>query len=423
MRAIWRTFRNRNLALLWIGQTISMAGDAIYQLAMLWLMLEMTDSAGVTGLVALSAYLPTLIVGVWAGAVVDRTDRRRVMIAADAVRALLVTFVPLLFVLGRLGPWELFAITFMVATGASFFNPARDALVPSLVGDGSELLRANALIQSSWMFALFVAPAAGLLLVQWRHTETHQLFYLDACTYAVSMLCIIAITTPRHGEAAAKVRGSFRADVRDGLRYAMADRRLRWLLLITAFDNLFIMGPATIGAAVFVRETLRCDVGVLMLIQVSYAVGMIAGTLILPLWQKRFNHGRIILIGMVLDGLTFVPLFWVTTVAGTCATIVVHSMAIPLVIVGRPSLVQEIVPKRLQGRVFGMIGVMVVGFTAISTGITGMVAEVVDMSVVYAVIGVGAALCGVWGWATGELRDSGSGGLSIASEPTARYDI
>ncbi|HQK22885.1 MAG TPA: MFS transporter, partial [Candidatus Latescibacteria bacterium] len=69
----------RNLALLWIGQTISMAGDSVYTKALIWLLLDMTGSSGTTGLVAVSAYLPTLLTGVWAGAVVDRSDHRRVM--------------------------------------------------------------------------------------------------------------------------------------------------------------------------------------------------------------------------------------------------------------------------------------------------------------------------------------------------------
>ena len=408
MHARWRRFfENRNLGLLWFGQTISMAGDSIYQSALLWLMLELTDSSGMTGLVALSAYLPTLIVGIWAGVAVDRLDRRAVMIAADAVRALFVLVIPALFVLGWLGPWRLFGITFLVATGASFFNPARDALVPVLVRDPVRLLKANAVIQSSWMFSLFIAPAAALVLLEWWHVRTDQLFYLDAATYVVSMACILAIALPKVDRAPADRGGSFRHDLADGLRLAAGDRRVRWLLIITALDNLFIMGPATVGTAVFVREVLRRELDSLMIIQACYAVGMIGGTVLLPLWQRRFNHGRILLIGMMLDGLTFVPLYWVDTLWATCLTIVVHSMAIPLLVIARPSLVQQIVPERMQGRIFGMIGVTVVGFAALSTGLTGIAAEFVSMPAIFGVIGVGAALCGVWGWLIGPLRESG----------------
>jgi hypothetical protein len=166
------------------------------------------------------------------------------------------------------------------------------------------------------------------------------------------------------------------------------------------------MGPAGLGMAVFVRSELGQGIGTLMLIEACYAVGMIAGTFALPVWNRRFGYGQILLIGMVLDGLTFLPLLWVRSTWGTALTIVVHSMAIPLLVVPRPSLVQHIVPARLQGRVFSMIGVTVVGFTALSTGLTGIVTEWVSMPFIYGFISVAAALVGVWGWTIRELRDS-----------------
>ena len=396
-----------DLALLWLGQTISMAGDSVYEKALLWLLLDLTGSSGLTGLVALSAYLPTLVVGLWAGVLADRADRRRLMIVADGGRAALVVAVPVLYHFDMLGPWGLFGITFLVATGAAFFNPARDSLVPVLVPDQTMLLRANAVIQSSWMFALFLGPGVAFAVLEWLGFRTEHLFYLDAASFAVSMACLAAIVVPATERQTGAGRPAMRRELVEGLRLAMGDRRLRGLLVVTAADNLFIMGPALVGTVVFVRQVLHEDIGALMLIEACYAVGMISGTVLLPLWESRFNYGRIVLVGMVLDGLTFVPLLWVRTLWGTCLTIVVHSLAIPMLIVARPSLVQQIVPPRVQGRIFSMIGVTVVGLTALSTGLTGAVAELVPMPIVFAVIGAGAALCGVWGWTIAELRESG----------------
>lgn len=409
LRRWQRLLVNRNLALLWFGQTVSMAGDSIYEKALLWIMLDLTGSSALTGLVALSAYLPTLIVGVWAGVVVDRLDRRRLMVAADGARAILVVVIPVFYAFGLLSPSVLFAVTFLVATGAAFFNPARDSFVPVLVADRTQLLRANAIIQSSWMFALFLGPALAFSFLQWLHIRTDHLFYLDALSYAVSLACVWAITARRERPETAISHPPIWHDLVEGIRYAAGDRRVRWLLIVTAADNLFIMGPALVGMVVFVREVLRQDINGLMLIEACYAVGMIAGTLLLPFWESRFNHGRILLIGMVLDGLTFVPLLWVRTLWGTAVTIVIHSLAIPLLVVARPSLVQRIVPHRMQGRIFSMIGVTVIGFTALSTGLTGLVAEAVPMPTVYGAIGIGAALCGLWGWTITELRESGAG--------------
>lgn len=396
----------RNLALLWIGQTISMAGDSVYTKALIWLLLDMTGSSGTTGLVAVSAYLPTLLTGVWAGAVVDRSDHRKVMIAADGVRALLVLLVPILFAAGALTPSLLFCITFLVATGATFFNPARDALIPSLVSERTHLLRANALIQSSWMFALLLGPAVAMALLSILGARTQHLFVFGAAAYLVSLVCIVALDTARKTQDSARGPSTLHRDLAEGVRYAFKNPVVRGLLLITAADNLFIMGPAGVGMAVFVREVLKRDIGSLMAIEVCYAIGMIAGTALLPLWNKRLGYGKILIAGMVLDGATFVPLLWVDSLWGTMATIVIHSLAIPLLVVPRPALVQHIVPVNLQGRVFSMIGVTVVGFTAISTGLTGLVTEWIPMPQVYAFIGVAAALCGVWGYTMKDLREA-----------------
>ncbi len=404
-RSIRTTFA-RNLALLWVGQTISMAGDSVYTKALIWLLLDMTGSSGTTGLVAVSAYLPTLLTGVWAGAVVDRSDHRRVMIAADGVRALLVLLVPILFAFGALTPSLLFCITFLVATGATFFNPARDALIPSLVSAQTHLLRANALIQSSWMFALLLGPAVAMAFLSLLGAHTQHLFIFGAAAYLISLVCIVALRTSREPQDSAHEPSTLHRDLAEGIRYAFRNRVVRGLLLITAADNLFIMGPAGVGMAVFVREVLKRDIGSLMAIEVCYAIGMIVGTALLPLWNRRFGYGRILIAGMVLDGVTFVPLLWVETLWGTMATIVIHSLAIPLLVVPRPALVQHIVPVNLQGRVFSMIGVTVVGFTAVSTGLTGLVTEWIPMPRVYAFIGVAAALCGVWGYTMKDLREA-----------------
>jgi len=311
-----RTMFARNLALLCVGQTISMAGDSVYTKALIWLLLDMTGSSGTTGLVAVSAYLPTLLTGVWAGAVVDRSDHRRVMIAADGVRALLVLLVPILFAAGALTPSLLFCITFLVATGATFFNPARDALIPSLVSERTHLLRANALIQSSWMFALLLGPAVAMALLSLLGAHTQHLFIFGAAAYLISLVCIVALRTPRKTQDSAQGPSTLHRDLAEGIRYAFRNRVVRGLLLITAADNLFIMGPAGVGMAVFVREVLKRDIGSLMAIEVCYAIGMIVGTALLPLWNRRLGYGKILIAGMVLDGVTFVPLLWVRHVVG-----------------------------------------------------------------------------------------------------------
>ena len=100
-----KKYQNRNLGLLWSAQAISQSGDAIYQLALIWLVLDMTNSSIITGIVAMSAYLPALIFGLYAGVFSDRLNRLRLMIFANAGQALTVLLIPLFLWFGYENVW------------------------------------------------------------------------------------------------------------------------------------------------------------------------------------------------------------------------------------------------------------------------------------------------------------------------------
>ncbi len=187
-------FQNRNLSLLWLGQVVSQSGDSIYQIGLLWLVLELSGSEAVTGLVTMASYLPAVLLSLPAGVVADRGDRRRVMLGSDAVRTMVVLMVPLLHLVGGLSPTLLAVDAFVLSIAATFFNPARDALIPTIVPP-SGLLNANSLVQSSWQFSLLIGPAlAGLLL---HLAGNVHLFTLDSLAYLSSFVCILLISSPR----------------------------------------------------------------------------------------------------------------------------------------------------------------------------------------------------------------------------------
>ncbi|MFQ5583220.1 MAG: MFS transporter [Calditrichia bacterium] len=403
-----RIFINRNLFFLWAGQVVSQTGDSIYEIGLLWIMLELTGSNAATGLVAMAGYLPTLLFGLYAGALADRFNRRRLMMFADMVRVAMVFLIPLLYFTGGLTGLLLGIFTFLIAIFNSLFLPARDSLVPRITG-GQQLRQANSLIQTSWQFSLLLGPAlAGLLIPL---LGIIHLFNFDALTFLISFIFIYKIkTTPRESlrrvlSVPQQFRQSFK-DVLDGLIYARKDKIIWVLLLITAVDNLFIMGPAIVGVPIFVREILQEGATSYAFVQVAYAIGLLSGTLFLNLFGKKYRDSHILLTGIVLDGITFLPLLWVDTFWGMFLTLVVHSFTIPMIIIPRPTLIQKLVPAEMQGRVFSMISVAVVGLTAISMGLTGVISEFIPINVIYAVISLLAATCGAVGWFIRDFREA-----------------
>jgi DHA3 family macrolide efflux protein-like MFS transporter len=389
-----KIFQNRNLTFLWLGQMFSQSGDSIYQIGLLWLVLELSGSESITGLVAMSSYLPAVLFALFAGVAADRLDRRRIMLSADASRTLLILLVPAAYILGFLSPLFLAINAFAIAITATFFNPARDSLVPQIVPQ-SGLLRANSLIQTSWQFSLLLGPAiAGFLL---HVAGKIHLFTFDSIAYFASFFCVLLIRPPQR-----KLRPSKRdlgvREILEGLEYAVKQPVILPLLLITIADNIFIMGPAIVGTPVFVKQELGLGAEAYALIQACYAVGMLLGTAGLFTIGTRFKKGQLLLTGMVLDGLTFIPLFFVNNIVAMAIIIVIHSIAIPLLTISRTSLIQDIVPTQMTGRIFALVNLAVVGMSALSSGITGFALEAVGARMVFLIIGIGGGFCGFVGW-------------------------
>ncbi len=387
-------FQNRNLTLLWMGQIISQSGDSIFQIGLLWLTLEMTGSEAITGAVAMASFLPAVLLSLVAGAVADHSNKRSILIAADAFRAVVVLLIPLLFFAGWLAPGAMAAIAFALAIAATFFNPARDAFVPDIVPKAG-LLRANSLIQTSWQFSLLLGPAiAGGLL---HLVGSIHLFTVDAAAYFLSLLCVIGIRLK--GNIAPAKKGRIKAaEIMDGVRYVFRNPVLLPLFLISVADNLFIMGPAVVGTPILVKIVLQKGAESYALIQGCYAVGMLIGTVGLFTLGHKFGKGKILLVGMILDGLTFIPIFWVNSLGMLAVVIVIHSLAIPLLTISRTSLVQDIVSEDFRGRVFSFINLAVVGMTAISAGVSGLLIELIGVKTLFLAIGIGGGACGIIGW-------------------------
>ena len=112
--------KNKNFGFLWVGHLISHAGDAVYMIALPWLMLELTGNKSLTSYIAMSAYLPVVLFGLVAGVLVDRYNRKWIMIFSDILRALLVSIVPLALIFDFISPILIGVITFLLATSETY---------------------------------------------------------------------------------------------------------------------------------------------------------------------------------------------------------------------------------------------------------------------------------------------------------------
>ena len=321
-RAIDR-FR-RNAILLWTGQFVSQMGDAVFVGAVAWLAASLSGSPSDTGSIVFLAAVPFLLFGPFAGAWVDRGDRRRILVGSDLARAAILLGLPLAASAFGLTFPLLAATTFLLATASTPFLPARDALLPRLA-EGRPLLRFNAAFQTSGQLCSLGLWLGGALLGT-DPKDTSRLvtvLALDGATFLVSAATLAALRMPPRTQAggsppmglrpsdpaSSAPRPSLFAEARQGLSTAVRDRLLLGLLVLTALDNLAIMGPAIVGATHFVKDDLHLGAAHAAWFEGTMALGFLTGAVLLGRFGTTWPKGRLILLGMTLNGAPTVPVF------------------------------------------------------------------------------------------------------------------
>lgn len=422
----------KNLVLLWIGQFVSQVGDAFFMVTLPFLILLIggQDAAAKTGVVMLLNCLPFLLIGPLAGALVDRVRKKRLMLLADVLRAGLVAVLPLAAMGGNLS-WPLVGVVaFCLATVSTAFNPARDALLP-LLADRRSLTRVNAWFQMSAQMAMIVGSLGVAFLLGINEASTKaamergdigpeiarivNLYWVDATTFMGSFGLLFFIVCKKDRRGSRRKTGTWH-DVLEGLGYARRSGLLRGLLFITAVDNFFIMGPAIIGSNLLIFKTYGLGARQVAIFHAVLGAGWLIGSIVVARWGERWPKGKLILIGMVMDGVTFIPLFWIRSFPLLLCAHAFHGLWIPLIQVSRTTLVQSRTPEEMHGRIFSLINLTFVGFTSLSLLATGLLGNVFLASrslgasdgppLIYLIAGVGGGVCGLIGIAFGELRRS-----------------
>jgi MFS family permease len=390
--------------LLWLGQMVSHVGDSLFFVGIFFLALDVTGSRGGAGLLVAVNFVPALVLGLFAGAIVDRYDRRRVMLAADLLRALAVGAIPLLHGAGRLTPAALGAAIFCLSVGTTLFNPALKSLVPERVPP-SHLATVAAIFTVSEFGALVGGPVLAAFIIP---TLGHiHLFSLDAVSFLVSAACLALLSRaaralpPRAITLAGLVH-----EIRTGVEAVAGDRVLRALLLIIAADNLIIMGLAHVATPLLVKDTLGLGPEGYAAAQRYFFLGMVVASMAFWAFGRHMPKGPTILLGIVLDGLTFIPIAFAQSLPQLQAALFVHALAIPMIVIPRTVLVQQLVPGHLHGRAFSLLNVTVFGMMALSCALTGALAEVISPRTLFIVLGLLGAIPGVIGLGIPTLRGS-----------------
>ncbi len=390
----FRLFQNSNFFRLWVGAVTSSAGAAIGSIIVIWLVYSATQSALTISILGIVQFLPTLGFGLLAGALIDRLDRRRLMMSCDVARAVTFAALAVYVLLYGVNLVVLIGSVFVVATFSTIFRPATNAAIPRIVRAG-DLADGNGLLQGGTTVAQFVgSPLGGLVLLT---VGASIGLAINAATFAVSgtmiFLMVIAVAAPR-SPAADAPHSSLLREVGEGLRYLRSQQVLLAITLIAMGANFFLtmcFGFTVVYAVTALHE------------------GATGFSLLVAAYTAGFAIGAVLPGRLHLDrspGL-WIPSTWM--VSGLCilGLAVTHSLlgAVPLTLVAGVTLsvgnttwlvgVQRSVPDEYLGRFFATDEAGSYAMIPAGLAIGGVLIVLYGIGWTYLVAGIGATAMNV----------------------------
>jgi DHA3 family macrolide efflux protein-like MFS transporter len=373
---------------IWGAQALSMFGTSLVQFALVWWLTQTTGSATTLALATLAALLPGILLGPIAGTLVDRWDRRLVMIVADAAAALGVLALAALFAAGAVEIWHVYLAMLVRATAQTFQLPAMQAST-SLLVPHEQLTRVAGLNQMLQGLTLIAAPPIAALLLSL--VAVQGILLLDVATALLGILPLFFFRIPQPQAAGASQPTSVLADLRAGFAYVRAWPGLLILLLMATAINLLVT-PAMSLQPILVTAHFGGDAVSLAIIETALGIGMIAGGVLLGAWGgfKRRIYTSTLGIGALGAGLLALGVMPADRFWGGVAAM--GLVGVTLVLANGPlmALLQATVAPEMQGRVFTLLGSVAAAAAPLGLLLAGPAADRLGVQAIFL---AGGAIC------------------------------
>lgn len=395
--------RNRDFLLLWSGQGVSQIGAKVLQIGLVWWAMEQGGSLAAVSGALVATSVPFVVVGLFAGVLADKFDRRALMIACEGGNGLIVLALAYLAWSGQLTLPLLMAGTALVSTLAAVFSPAAMAAIPDLV-DENDLIRANSLQEMTAQGALVFGPAIGGTLLAMLGTPAA--FLATAVTYALSSLCMGALRLarrPGQGAAASEAESpkpSAWSEMVGGFAVLKENPTIATLLGLFAVAN-FLLVPVTVFLPYYAKDVFAVGAGGLGVLEGSIGIGMILGAVALMRAGAVANRRLAIQAGLAVPGLALLVMGTWATYPGFIGALLVLGVALSIMNVVSMTFFQEHVPPERLGRFMGLLMTLIMALMPLSYGAAGLATTGVSAG---SVMAVGGGLLLVLGLALPLLR-------------------
>lgn len=356
------------------------------EFALAWYLTKKTGSSTVLATALMVALVPSIILGPFIGPLIDRWDRKKIMIFSDLAIALMTLALVILFYTGDIQVWHIYVAMVGRAIGQTFQSPALQAAVPNIVPE-KHLSRAAGLTQTlNGMINIAAPPLGAFLMEMW---PMQSVLAVDISTAVVAITCLFFIKIPHPERTTLSLKLNIIGDMVQSLRYIWSTFGIRIMVLMVSI-YCFFATPAYNLFPMLVNKHLGGDVLKLGWLNMVFGIGMILGGLVLGAWggfKKRILTSAS---GSTLQGLLMICLGFTTLELYPMVIACMFLVGVGVAFASAPlsAILNSVVAKDMQGRVFSTMGSISQAMVPLGLAVAGPVADAFGVRIIYFVAGV-----------------------------------
>jgi DHA3 family macrolide efflux protein-like MFS transporter len=378
---------------IWTGQAFSLAGSALVSFALIWWLTETAASATTLSIASVVGWLPVIVLGPFAGVLVDRWDRRWVMIVADGFIALLTAVLAWLFWAGVAETWHVYVVLFLRSLGGAFHKPAMTSSTSLMVPE-DQLTRVSGMNATLQGILTFVSPALGALLLALLHVQGVLAIDIVTAALAIVPLAFVHIpqapgmVLPERADTPAAQRPILR-DLVEGFRYVWNQRGL-FLLFVTATVGILFVQPALTFLPLLITQHFGGTAMELGWMQSAYGLGYVAGGAILSVWGGSKRRMVTSIVGTLGIGIGILAVGLVPSTAFPLALVIWLSVGLMFPVALGPirAIYQSSVRTEMQGRFFTLNDAVVRATSPLGLAVAGPVADAFGIRILWVIAGI-----------------------------------
>jgi DHA3 family macrolide efflux protein-like MFS transporter len=405
--------------IIWTGQAFSLLGSGLVQFALVWWLTETTGSATILAVATLVALLPQIFLGPVAGALVDRWNRRTVMMVADGVIALATVVLAALYALDFVQVWHIYLLMFIRSMGGAFHWPAMQASTSLMVSE-QHLSRIAGLNQTLFGVVNIVSPPLGALLLEILPLQGILAIDVVTAMLAIAPLFFVHIPQPERKETPDAPKPSVLADMREGLRFVWGWPGIMLILVIATLINLLV-NPAFSLLPILVTDHFGGEALQLAWLNSAWGIGMVLGGITLSVWggfKRRIVTAMLAVtlmgVGIIVIGLTPATAFMLAL-----GSLFFSGFMNPIVNGSLFAFLQANIPPEMQGRVFTLVLSGSAAMSPLGLAVAGPVADALGVQVWFVIGGIATVVMGVGSFFVPAIMNIEDKGRSLVAEAEA----